>query len=297
MEVSEVKKGMKVEIVTKQGKIARGFVEDVAAKASSLYGVVVRLKSGEIGNVKKIILGSEEMTKRDSSEIGKMIEKGENFYVEFKSSALWSANLSENDIKQSKSFDLHSFKQKTSKVIIAKSIASFLNSGGGSLIIGVKEKKENLSVPENKENTEADKNSDSNQDYKVIGIDDELKKLKDPNKDGYKRMIIDDVLRSFFPSWIYNHMNEYIWINFVDVQIAKDNLEHPKVLNQKEELSDVESENVKKIICWIKIKKCDTKVFLKVNDKEIFMIRTDTENRALEGERLVDYCMKRFGKN
>jgi uncharacterized repeat protein (TIGR03833 family) len=254
-QLKDIKKGMKVEIITKQGKLAKGFVDDVAAKAS-YYGIIVRLKSGEIGSVKKILLSEEEISKRDSVEINKMIEKGENFYVEFKSSTLWSLNLSENEIRQSKSFDLHCFKQKTSKVIIAKSIAALLNSGGGSLVIGVKEKKEDHGKLE------------------VIGIDDELKKLndRDNNRDGYKRMIIDDILRSFFPPKIYNHLNDYIWINFVEMDIGE----------------------TKKTICWIKVKKCDVKVFLKINDKEIFIIRTDTENRALEGERLVDYCMKRF---
>jgi len=289
---------MKVEIITKQGKNARGFVEDVATKAS-YYGVVVRLKSGEIGNVKKILLSEEEMNKKDSLEIKKMIEKGENFYIEFKSSALWSANYSENEIRQSKSFDLHCFKQKTSKVIIAKSIAALLNSGGGSLVIGIKERKENHGKLD------------------IIGINDELKKLKDRenNKDGYKRMIIDDVIRSFFPPKIYNHLNDYIWISFVEIDVPdadnnkiinKINNENvidgdEKIVESKEdndERSVEQHENNpanKKTICWIKIRKCDVKVFLKINDKEIFMIRTDTENRALEGERLVDYCVKRFG--
>ncbi len=282
MEISDVKKGMKVEVITKQGKIAKGFVEDIAAK-TSYYGVVVRLKSGEIGSVKKILLNEEEINKRDVLEINKMLERGENFYIEFKSSSLWSANFSENEIKQSKSFDVHCFKQKTSKVIIAKSIAALLNSGGGSLIIGIKERKEekassSLEKEDSKKPSSLSKNNEEKaaeaDNFQVIGVDDEFKKLKDKdnNRDGYKRMIIDDVIRSFLPPKIYNHLNDYIWINFVDMEVNGD----------------------KKIVCWIKVRRCDVKVFLRVNDKEIFMIRTDTENRALEGERLVDYCMKRF---
>lgn len=262
MNVADVKKGMRVEIITKQGKVAKGFVEDVATK-NSYYGVIVRLKSGEIGSVRKILMTNEDIGKKDSEEILKIIGKGESFYVEFKSSSLWSANLSENEIRQSKSFDLHSFKQKASKVILAKSIAAFLNSGGGSLIIGVKEIK------------------DGNGKFEITGIDDEFKKLKDSNNDGYKRMLIDDVIRSFFSPRIYNHLNDYLWINFVEVNVG----------NNTSPSKD--GGNLKKL-CWIKIKKCDVNVFLKINDKEIFMIRTDTENRALEGEKLVDYCMKRF---
>ena len=257
--LKNIKKGMRVEILTKQNKIAKGIVDDLASRDPfNIYGITVRLKTGEIGKVQKIILNENEENEKNTKEIEKLIKNGENLHVEFKSSCLWSLNFSDQEIKQTKSYDLHTFKQKASKVIIARSIAAFLNSEGGNLIIGVKEKK-----------GEEDK---MNHDFEIIGIGDEFKKLKDSNIDGYKRMIIDEILRSYFPSKIYNHLNDYILMDFVEFNLDNEN----------------------KILCFLKIKKSDLKVFLDMTGKKIFMIRTDTENRMLEGEELVDYCMKRF---
>ena len=87
-------------------------------------------------------------------------------------------------------------------------------------------------------------------------------------KDDYKRMIIDDVIRPYFPPKIYNHLNNYITIDFEEVD--------------------------EKLICIIKIKKSDIKVFLGLEGRKIFMIRTETETRQINDEELVDYCMKRF---
>jgi len=248
--LNNIKKGMKVRIITNQNKMASGVVDDLITRDSyKMYGIEVRLKTGEIGKVQQIILSDEEKNKKNLEEVKKLIEKGESFYNELKLSALWSQNFTDEDIKKSRSYEVHHYKQKASKIIIAKSIASFLNSNGGSLLIGVKEKKE------------ADENE-------LIGVQDEFKKLKDSNKDGYKRMIIDEIIKPYFPFKISDHLNQYIYIDFVEV----DN----------------------KILCWIRIRKSESRVFLKINDKEVFMIRTETENRSLEGEKLVDYCIKHF---
>ena len=95
-----------------------------------------------------------------------------------------------------------------------------------------------------------------------------MKKTREPGIDGYKRVLIDEVIRAFFPSKIFNHLNDYISFEFVALE--------------------------GKVVCWIKIKKSDSRVFLKLNDKEIFMIRVDSENRTLDGEKLVDYCIKKW---
>jgi len=245
--LKNIKKGMKVEILTNNNKVYKGIVEDIASRVQfSEKGILVRLKTGEIGRVQKILDKKSEPEKN----IEKWIKEGENFQLEFKSSALWSSDFTKEQINQSKSYELHTFKQKTSKVIIAKSIAAMMNSEGGNLLIGVKEKK-------------IEKGG-----YEIVGIEEDLKKIKDQTKDGYRRMIIDEIIRAYFPSKIYNHLNSYINIDFVEI----DN----------------------KTICHISIKRSDTKVFLKINDKEIFMIRIDSENRSLEGEKLVDYCIKHF---
>lgn len=115
-------------------------------------------------------------------DIEKVIEnpKEENHFVEFKTSSLWSAWLKEEKIQESPSHELKAYGRYASKFIIAKTIASFLNTDGGHLIIGVKE----------------DKTGGKNE---VIGIDSEFFKLQDPCFDGYRRMIVDQIIKVFFP--------------------------------------------------------------------------------------------------
>ena len=81
-------------------------------------------------------------------------------------------------------------------------------------------------------------------------------------------MLIDDIIRPYFPPKIYNHLNSYLTIEF-------------------EELDE-------KIICNIKIKKSDVMVFLKLEARKVFIIRTETETRQIQDEELVNYCMRRF---
>ena len=59
-ERSEIKPGLKVKIVLKKdqrsGNLTEGIVEDILTNSSSHpHGIKVRLKSGEVGRVKKII--------------------------------------------------------------------------------------------------------------------------------------------------------------------------------------------------------------------------------------------------
>ena len=70
-----------------------------------------------------------------------LIRGGENEFVEFKSRALWSKSFTKKEIETSDSKDVHKFGKDTSKVIIAKTIAGFLNTEGGNLVIGIKENK------------------------------------------------------------------------------------------------------------------------------------------------------------
>jgi predicted HTH transcriptional regulator len=243
----EIKKDAKVEILTRDGRNISGVVKEIGIRRNESKGLMVVLKTGEIGRVTKIIGG------KIKTEIENLVKIGESYEVEFKSEALWSLSYKSQEISESKSYDLHTYKQKTSKVIIAKSIAALMNSNGGTLVIGVKEKK-------------------SESCYEIIGIRKDLEKLKEVEKDfsldGYKRMIIDDVIRPYFPSKVYNLLNKYLSITF-------------------------ESMN-EKIICLIKINPATSKIFLNLEGKKIFMIRTDTESRQIQDEELVDYCMTRF---
>jgi len=248
--LKNIKVGMKVLILTSQKKYSAGIVEEIAlGNQFNEGGIMVRLKNGDIGRVKKIILNELEQNAKFVEEIKKMMASGENLHTEFKAEALWSINYNNNQIKESKSFELREYGHRASKIIIAKSIASFLNSDGGNLIIGIRENKEERK-------------------FDIFGINEEMKKIRQPGTDGYKRMIIDEILRTFFPAKIYNHIDYYISIDFIKIE--------------------------EKIVCWIRIKKSESKVFLKINDKDVFMIRTDSENRTLDGERLVDYCIKKW---
>lgn len=249
--LKNIKKGMRVVILTVQNKYSTGFVEEIATrKPFHEQGIMVRLHNGDIGRLQKIIHPEPSQDEKDIEEIKKIIKQGENFYTEFKAEALWSITFNPIQIRENKSYELREYGQKASKVIITKSIASFLNSNGGNLIIGIKENKEKKI-------------------FDILGIEEDMKKMKEQGIDAYKRMIIDEIIKTFFPSKIFNHLNNYISINFVTID--------------------------GKIVCWLKIKKSDTKVFLKINNKEIFMIRVDSENRTLEGEKLVDYCIRRWG--
>lgn len=249
--LENIKVGMKVEILTIQNKYVIGFVDEIAARIPfHEQGIMVRLKNGEIGRVKKIIASELAQNEKLVLEIKNIIKNGENFHTEFKAEALWSLTLNPIQLKESKSQELREYGNRASKVIIAKSIVSFLNSDGGNLIIGIKENKEKGI-------------------FEIIGINEDMKKTREPGIDSYKRTLIDEIIKTFFPSKIFNHLNNYLSFEFVNIE--------------------------EKIICWIKIKRSDSRVFLKINDKEIFMIRVDSENRTLDGEKLVDYCIKKWG--
>lgn len=245
--MEEVNKGTRVEILTRDKRTVCGTVEEVGVRRNESKGLMVVLKNGDIGRVTKIIDG------KIKTEVESLIKKGESYSIEFKSEALWSLTYKNQDIDVSKSYDLRTYKQKTSKVIIAKSIDAFINSDGGTLVIGIKEKK-------------------SESGYEVVGIEKDLEKLKQLGKDfsldGYKRMIIDDIMRPYFPYKIYNSLNKNLSIMF--------------------------EEHDGKIVCLIKINPSNTKVFLNLEGRKIFMIRTETESRQIQDEELVDYCMSRF---
>lgn len=178
-----------------------------------------------------------------------LVRGGENEFVEFKSGALWSKALSKAEIAASESREVHKFGRDASKVIIAKTLAGFLNTDCGNLVIGIRE----------------DKNGAKNE---IIGIEKEYPKLRDPCTDGYRRMLIDEIIRKFLPSEIFHHLGRYLRIHFIEAE------DHT--------------------LCWLEVKKADDSVFVKVQDEEAFFIRIDAETRQLSDKALLDYCRKRF---
>lgn len=231
-----------------------GVVDEILTNANSHpHGLLVKLESGEIGRVKALVdstSSSSEKTVAALNEheqsIEEIIKKGENHFVEFKTSCLWSQSLSKEEIKLK---DLGEYGNQFSKVIIAKSISGFLNADGGILLIGV--------------------NETMGQDEAIVtGIDSEIHKLKDKTLDGYRRMILDTVIKKYFPSYVFNRINDYLQIQF-------------------EKINDL-------TICILKVSKSSKRVFLKINNQDIFMVRIDASTRKVTGEDIVEYCLNRF---
>lgn len=260
--------GIKVQIITKENrrddKEINGIVKEILTNSEyHPHGILVRLISGEVGRVKIIvnenangfsILPSKNTVSESTPvyiNITDIHKLSENEVLEFKSSVLWSQNHSNEQILPNNSRELKQYGSKASKIIIAKSIAAFLNSQGGNLVIGVKENKI--------DNTN-----------EIIGIEPEFEKLRnaDHSIDGYRRMIQDEIIKPYFPASIRNHLSDSI------------NFEFPEIDN--------------KILCWIKIRKSDTKVFIKIENKDHFFKRSDSESIELQGEEVVDYITKHF---
>lgn len=132
-------------------------------------------------------------------DLKQLIAKGETGYTEFKSSALWSKHLTPEYLRDSTSNEVIKFGKKASKFIIARSIASFFNTDGGDLIIGIKENKKT-----------------GNDD--IIGITSDINKLQDKTIDGYRRMLQDEILREYFYDDAYNIVTKYIKITFPEIE-------------------------------------------------------------------------------
>jgi len=185
----------------------------------------------------------------DEERFRLLIAKGEHGSIEFKSSALWSARYTKEEIESSQEKDIRKYGKNTSKIIIAKTIAGFLNTHGGNLVIGIKE------------------NKNGNMD-EIVGIEGEYSKLKDPCPDGYRRMIIDDVIKNYFAPEIFNNFSKYLSISF------------PLFDN--------------KTLCWLQMVKSDVPVFLDVLHEDLFFIRVDAETRRISGRQMSDYLLKKF---
>ena len=197
--LESIKTGLAVEIFLKEDRAGKnpiqGIVSEILTHTSfHSHGIMVRLEDGKIGRVQKILSEFTPSTtaiktiQSKDIDFPELVKKGENEFVEFKSSALWSKNLTEEQMKDSNaSNDIRNFGRELSRVIIGKTIAGFLNTNGGNLVIGIKENKT--------------KDPDE-----IIGIESEFRKLEDPCTDGYRRMIVDSIVRKYFSPDIYNHL-------------------------------------------------------------------------------------------
>ncbi len=94
-----------------------------------------------------------------SEELGQnvvhIIAQGEGPRIEFKSSFRWDFQQSEMN--------------RALEIVVLKAIAGFMNSGGGSLLIGVAD------------------------DKQILGLENDYQTLKKPNRDGFERAIMTSV--------------------------------------------------------------------------------------------------------
>ena len=80
--------------------------------------------------------------------------------------------------------------------------------------------------------------------------------------------MIVDLIRDYFPSNIFNHMNDYFQIEFDVIDAVT--------------------------VCSVRVNRSDKRAFLKLNKSDHFYIRTDASTRELMGEAILDYCQNRF---
>jgi Putative DNA-binding domain len=200
--------------------------------------------------LKNRILRPYAKEEEDTGAIHTMIRIGECDHVEFKLRALWSVNLSREEIQASQSVEVRKYRNTASKFIIARSIAGFLNTDGGDLVIGIREDRM-LSTTE------------------IVGIEDEYLHLQemDRNPDGYRRMLIDSVVRKYLPE-IFDSASRFIRISF-------------PVIGGK-------------TLCHVHVRPTERPIFVDTGSEELFFIRVDASTHALGGKAMTRYILNRF---
>jgi hypothetical protein len=213
----------------------------IAVAAGALY-VVRRRDSGVFA------------TPADETElILAMIQAGESDHVEFKRESLWSMELTRDKIRASESAEVQKYGRHAGKFIIARSIAAFLNTDGGELLIGISE--------------DRSKNSIS-----VTGIETDYPRMPEHyrNPDGYRRMLIDGVIRKYLPE-IFESAGKFLRFSF------------PVISG--------------KTVCHVHIFPAHKPVIVDTAGEEHFFIRIDASTRALTGRGMTRYILNRFSPN
>ncbi len=213
--------------------------------------IAIAVGSGYILKNRRVVPYTEP--EEDTGAISAMIRTGECDHIEFKLRALWSVDLTKEDIMASESGEVRKYRNYASKFIVARSIAGFLNTDGGDLLIGIREDRM-LNTTE------------------AVGIEDEYPQLqeKDRNPDGYRRMLIDSVVRKYLPE-IFESASRFIQISFPVIR--------------------------GKTLCLIHITPTDRPVFVDTGSEEIFFIRVDASTRAIAGRTLTRYILNRFSSS
>jgi len=186
----------------------------------------------------------------DAEAVRSMIAAGESDHIEFKLRSLWSSDLLREEILSSESPEVRKYHTNASRFIIARSIAGFLNTDGGDLIIGIKEDRINNTI-------------------EIAGIEEDYSKLhrEDRNPDGYRRMIVDSIIRKYLPE-VFDTVSMLIHLSF-------------PVLSGR-------------TLCHLHIIPAEKPVFVDINNEELFFIRVDASTRSITGKALTQYILTRF---
>lgn len=176
-----------VDIVIQRSLHAFSFHMTGMSSIFLFIGVLTGAGSGiyykSIQNKNKLLLKQKQFISRD---IEQTIQEGENEYTEFKSSIRYDYSKKTTN--------------KELEIVIAKSIAGFMNSNGGKLIIGIADNGE------------------------ALGLELDFATLKHKNRDGFERRVYEIVscfLGSEFCSLVHIYFHNRQEKDFCVIDIAK----------------------------------------------------------------------------
>jgi hypothetical protein len=133
---------------------------------------------------------------QQDDEFSKLLARGESAGTEFKSRALWSLDPLDPQTARIPSPEYIRYGTDASTFILAKTIAGFLNTEGGDLIIG---------LPESGEDRAEDPGNGIEADYRY---------LDNKGVGGYQAMLADSVIRKYFDNDFFTRHNTFLSIRF-----------------------------------------------------------------------------------
>ncbi len=185
-------------------------------------------------------------------DILKLVNSGEKYDVEFKATLRKNLHTGEFD--------------KNLEYASLKTLTAYLNSEGGTLLIGVSDRGE------------------------ILGIE----------KDGF---VSDDKMQLHFTNLIKTHIGAdflpYLHFAFVKIKDIADQLNSSADLIAPLDSKSTETNRKNKLVNYKKIlriycSKSNSEVFLKTDKGEEFYVRNGPSSTRLEGKSLIDYIERRF---
>lgn len=211
--------------------------------------------------LKENLCTGDEEVRSDKDDFLKILNTDEELPdVEFKTSALWSLALTQEEISHRiqdgeeagdvNTWCLKTFGKECSKFIIAKTLAAFLNTDGGDLMIGVNEIRTPDGTIYNKKGVD--------KDLQILGL------LNGDNSiDSYRRFITKEIIEQYFDLKITNHFSKYFTITTKKV----DN----------------------RWFCRITATKSNQAIVLRFGRQDFFFVRKDTTIKQLNMVQAADY--------